>query len=74
MRSFLAVMLVASVAHAEAVWLTSLGPNKISVIKELRTATSLGLKESKDLADAAALVEKLKAAGATAEVRPPAAP
>ncbi len=83
MRSFLAVMLVASVAHADAVWLTSMGPNKISVIKEIRTATSLGLKESKDLAeraptlvkeglplaDAEALVAKLKAAGATAEVR-----
>lgn len=83
MRVFLAVVLVASVAHAEAVWLTALGPNKISVIKEIRTATSLGLKESKDLAeraptlvkeglplaDAEALVAKFKAAGATAEVR-----
>lgn len=83
MRSLLAVVLVASVAHAEAVWLTSMGPNKISVIKEIRTATSLGLKESKDLAeraptlvkeglslaDAEALVAKFTAAGATAEVR-----
>ena len=83
MRSFFVVLLVASVAHAEAVWLTSAGPNKISVIKEIRTATSLGLKESKDLAERApslvkeglplaeaeALVAKLKAAGATAEVR-----
>ena len=83
MRSFIALMLVASVAHAEAVWLTALGPNKISVIKEIRTATSLGLKEAKDLAeraptlvkaglplaDAEALAAKLKAAGATAEVR-----
>lgn len=83
MRSFLALMLIASVAHAEAVWLTALGPNKISVIKEIRTATSLGLKEAKDLAeraptlvkeglplaDAEALAAKLKAAGATAEVR-----
>lgn len=83
MRALLVVMLVASVAHAEAVWLTSLGPNKISVIKEIRTATSLGLKDAKDLAeraptlvkaglpraDAEALVAKLAAAGATAEVR-----
>lgn len=83
MRSFLVVLLVASVAHAEAVWLTATGPNKIAVIKEIRGATTLGLKESKELAerapavvkeglslaDAEALVAKFKAAGATAEVR-----
>lgn len=83
MRSFFVVLLVASVAHAEAVWLTSAGPNKISVIKEIRAATTLGLKESKELAeraptvvkeglsqaDAEALVAKFKAAGASAEVR-----
>jgi large subunit ribosomal protein L7/L12 len=54
------------------------------VIKEVRLVTGLGLKESKDLveraptvvkerlsaADAEALVAKLKAAGATAEIRP----
>ncbi len=33
--------------------LTSAGANKITVIKELRTLTSLGLKEAKDLVDAA---------------------
>ena len=33
--------------------LTSAGANKIQVIKELRTVTSLGLKEAKDLVDAA---------------------
>ena len=33
--------------------LTSAGANKIQVIKELRTLTSLGLKEAKDLVDGA---------------------
>ncbi|MCX5667672.1 MAG: 50S ribosomal protein L7/L12 [Candidatus Omnitrophica bacterium] len=33
--------------------LTSAGPNKINVIKELRTLTTLGLKEAKDLVDGA---------------------
>ena len=33
--------------------LTSAGANKINVIKELRTLTSLGLKEAKDLVDGA---------------------
>ncbi len=33
--------------------LTSAGANKITVIKELRTLTTLGLKEAKDLVDAA---------------------
>ena len=33
--------------------LTSAGANKIQVIKELRTLTSLGLEEAKDLVDAA---------------------
>jgi large subunit ribosomal protein L7/L12 len=33
--------------------LTSAGTNKIQVIKELRAITSLGLKEAKDLVDAA---------------------
>jgi len=36
-----------------AVVLTSAGANKIQVIKELRTLTSLGLKEAKDLVDGA---------------------
>ena len=56
---------------------------KIPVIKEVRAATSLGLKEAKDLVeagekpvkegiskeDAAKLKEKLEAAGATVEIR-----
>jgi len=33
--------------------LTEVGPNKIQVIKEIRTVTSLGLKEAKDLVDSA---------------------
>ena len=33
--------------------LTEIGPNKISVIKEVRTITGLGLKESKDVVDGA---------------------
>jgi len=63
--------------------LTSAGANKISVIKEVRTMTSLGLKEAKDLVDAAPkpvkegatkeeaeeMKKKLEAAGATVEVK-----
>lgn len=33
--------------------LTEIGPNKVKVIKVVREATSLGLKEAKDLVDAA---------------------
>lgn len=36
-----------------AVWLHDCGKNKIAVIKVLREALGLGLKEAKDLADAA---------------------
>lgn len=63
--------------------LTSAGGNKISVIKEVRTMTSLGLKEAKDLVDAAPkpikegvtkeeaedIKKKLEAAGATVELK-----
>jgi large subunit ribosomal protein L7/L12 len=35
------------------VMLTEVGPNKINVIKEVRAITSLGLKEAKDLVEAA---------------------
>ncbi len=38
--------------------LTSIGDNKISVIKAVKTALSLGLKEAKDLVDAAPSVLK----------------
>lgn len=63
--------------------LANAGGNKISVIKEVRTATNLGLKEAKDLVDAAPktvkenmpkaeaeeLKKKLEAAGATVELK-----
>ncbi|MFC7487532.1 50S ribosomal protein L7/L12 [Knoellia sp. CPCC 206453] len=63
--------------------LTAAGDKKIAVIKEVRSLTSLGLKEAKDLVDGApkAVVEKvdkatadkakeqLEAAGATVEVK-----
>ncbi|MDD5409425.1 MAG: 50S ribosomal protein L7/L12 [Candidatus Omnitrophica bacterium] len=63
--------------------LTSAGANKIAVIKEVRTITSLGLKEAKDLVDAAPkpikegatkdeaaeMKKKLEAAGATVELK-----
>jgi len=63
--------------------LTSAGANKIAVIKEVRTITNLGLKEAKDLVDAAPkplkegatkeeaeeLKKKLEAAGATVELK-----
>jgi large subunit ribosomal protein L7/L12 len=63
--------------------LTEVGANKILVIKAVRELTGLGLKEAKDLVDAApkavkegvakeeaeAAKEKLSEAGATVEVR-----
>ncbi len=63
--------------------LTAAGPNKIQVIKAVRELTSLGLKEAKDLVEAApkpvreavskeeaeAAKAKLVEAGATAEVK-----
>jgi len=63
--------------------LTSAGASKIAVIKEVRTMTSLGLKEAKDLVDAAPkpvkdgvpkeeaeeMKKKLEAAGATVELK-----
>ncbi|MFM2322624.1 MAG: ribosomal protein [Pseudomonadota bacterium] len=65
------------------VLLKEIGANKINVIKVVREATGLGLKEAKDLvesapkaikeglpkADAEALVAKLKEAGATGEIK-----
>ena len=58
------------------------GPNKINVIKEVRTITGLGLKEAKDLveaggkvkegaskADAETLKKTLEAAGAKVELK-----
>lgn len=63
--------------------LKAAGANKVAVIKAVRGATGLGLKEAKELvdgapktvkekvskADADALKEKLEAAGATVEVK-----
>lgn len=63
--------------------LASTGANKISVIKEVRSMTNLGLKEAKDLVDAAPkpvkegvtkeeaeeMKKKLEAVGATVELK-----
>ena len=65
-----------------SVVLKEVGANKINVIKAVRELTTLGLKESKDLVEAApkpvregvtkdeaaAMKQKLEAAGATAEI------
>ena len=84
------MMAAAPAAAAEAVEektefdvvLTEAGPNKINVIKEVRTITGLGLKEAKDLveaggkvkegatkADAEAMKKKLEDAGAKVELK-----
>lgn len=66
-----------------SVILTSAGANKINVLKEVRTITGLGLKEAKDLVDAAPkpikegikkeeaaeIKAKLEEAGATVEIK-----
>ena len=63
--------------------LASAGANKIAVLKEVRAITGLGLKEAKDLVDAAPkaikegvkkeeaeeIKKKLEAAGATVELK-----
>ncbi len=63
--------------------MTSFGGNKIAVIKEVRAITGLGLKEAKELVEAAPkavkegvpeaeaneIKEKLEAAGATVELK-----
>jgi large subunit ribosomal protein L7/L12 len=63
--------------------LEAIGPNKINVIKVVRAATSLGLKEAKDLVeaapkeiktgiskeDAAKLKKELEDAGATVKIK-----
>ena len=65
------------------VTLTAVGDSKINVIKAVREITGLGLKEAKDLVDAApkpvkenvnkeeadSVAAKLKEAGATAEIK-----
>ncbi len=66
-----------------SVLITAIGEKKIQVIKEVRAATSLGLKEAKDLVEgmskpvvenvdkktAEEVKSKLEAAGATVEVK-----
>ena len=47
--------------------LTEVGPNKVKVIKVVREATGLGLKEAKDLVDNAPKVLKEQADKATAD-------
>ena len=47
--------------------LTEIGPNKVKVIKAVREATGLGLKEAKDLVDGAPKVVKEQADKATAD-------
>ncbi len=87
-----AVAAVAAPAAAEggeaeasevSVILASAGANKIAVLKEVRAITGLGLKEAKDLVDAApkpikenvkkedaeAIKKQLEAAGATVEIK-----
>ena len=47
--------------------LTEVGPNKVKVIKVVREATGLGLKEAKDLVDGAPKILKEAADKATAD-------
>jgi len=70
-------------ASEVSVVLTSAGANKIAVLKEVRTITGLGLKEAKDLVDAApkeikggvkkedaeAMKKQIEAAGGTVEFK-----
>ncbi len=86
--SFAAAAPAAGAAAAEVkdkfeVVLTAAGDNKINVIKEVRAITGLGLKEAKDLVEAAPktvksdvptaeaeeLKKKLEAAGAKVELK-----
>jgi large subunit ribosomal protein L7/L12 len=74
---------VAEVKDKFEVVLASAGDNKINVIKEVRAITALGLKEAKDLveaapktiksdvakADAEEIKKKLEAAGAKVELK-----
>ena len=68
-------VVVAAAGPAEAaeekdsfdVELTEVGPNKVKVIKVVREATGLGLKEAKDVVDGAPKVVKEGASKAEAE-------
>lgn len=71
------------VSNEVSVILTSAGANKIAVLKEVRALTGLGLKEAKDLVDAApkavkenikkeeaeAIKKQLEEAGGTVEIK-----
>ena len=71
------------VSSEVTVILASAGANKIAVLKEVRAITGLGLKEAKDLVDAApksikenvkkdeaeGIKKQLEAAGATVEIK-----
>jgi large subunit ribosomal protein L7/L12 len=71
------------VSNEVSIILASAGANKIAVLKEVRTITGLGLKEAKDLVDAApkaikegvkkeeaeAIKKQLEAAGGTVELK-----
>lgn len=73
----------AEVKDSVTIVLKNAGANKIQVIKEIRSITTLGLKEAKDLVDAApkavkenvpmkdaeAIKKTLEAAGATVEFK-----
>jgi large subunit ribosomal protein L7/L12 len=77
------VELISAFEEKFNVILKSFGANKVGVIKAVREATGLGLKEAKDLVegapqtlkegvskdDAAALKKKLEEAGAEVEVK-----
>ena len=78
-----AVSAAAEEKTAFTVFLAASGSSKIAVIKEVRAITNLGLKEAKDLVDAAPkaikesvakaeaeeMKKKLEAAGATVELK-----
>ena len=61
------VVVAAAGGDAAAVELTEVGPNKVKVIKVVREATGLGLKEAKDLVDGAPKIVKEQADKATAD-------
>ena len=87
-KNFLLIYLSSTLAPAEdkddfTIMLVSAGDKKINVIKEVRAATSLGLKEAKDLVEGAPkevkagvpkkeaeeIKAKLEAAGAKVELK-----
>ena len=61
------VVAAAEEKYSFDVELTEVGPNKVKVIKVVREATGLGLKEAKDVVDGAPKVIKEGASKAEAE-------